>query len=126
MKIRAKNSERMKSLRERVGKLTLQEEFALICGDDPDRPVFASEDEMREAWEVHRHEIQCNPGTRPFAWWRLEHPEYGDPTGPAAMVGLVELGELTEAEAEHMRKLGGAYWPAEVAKAWAAREVENA
>lgn len=103
--------------------LTDAETLALICGDDPQRPVFESEGAMRAAWEAHRDEIQCNPGTRPFAWWHFEHPEYGDPVGTDALVALVELGEVSEGERAHWRSLGGVYWPKEAEAAWQKRKA---
>ena len=41
-------------------------------------PIFRTLDEFTEAWDVVRDEvlerwIAKNPGSRPFAWWRVDH-----------------------------------------------------
>jgi hypothetical protein len=41
----------------------------------PGRP-FASEEQRRAAWELHRDELLAatNPGTYPAAYWTYDHP----------------------------------------------------
>jgi hypothetical protein len=53
--------------------LTDAQAFNLLIGCDP--AAFASEQERREAWTRHRHELSTNPLTRPVAWWDYDSPE---------------------------------------------------
>ena len=122
--------------------LTYTQTWDLLLGWWPDKnrgrgsgemQSFDTLEEAREAWFAHRDEIYrtSNPGTRAWGWWAFESGiEKKPPSNGAALVYLIESGELTEGEAKHLREAGercGAnYWPDGAEAAWQKREAENA
>jgi hypothetical protein len=116
------------------GRLTTDQKWALIIGEDPYRPAFKSRDEMRAAWFANRDRLyrSGNIGTRESGWWLFE-ADGKDRNGTEALVYLIECGELASDEATHLRdageKVSPRYWPAECEAAWQARlsrEAANA
>jgi hypothetical protein len=88
-------------------RLTLSQIFHLSGGDygGAYSDAFASEEERREAWEVHREYMMrgCRYGGRPAAWWDYEAPiaRPADPNyGPAALweANLLESREREDCE----------------------------
>ena len=77
--------------------LTIDQKFNLSGGGYDYRDAFASDEERRGAWEVHRDYFMspCRLGARPAAWWDYEAP-IARPAdsyyGPAALweAGLLE------------------------------------
>jgi hypothetical protein len=64
---------------------------------------FASEDEARELWFVHRDrllELFGRPGRKPLGWWKYEAPELGLtwPGYDHERSALYEVGLLTSTE----------------------------
>ena len=131
MKIRAKRSERMSSLRSTATKLTSAQRTTLLFGVVPDESVFASKEDMREAWVMHRDDLMSsvNPCTRPSGWWIFEGPDGKDHHEPEALRLLIECGELSDSEAAHRRKLGRElsknYWQPEHEAAWQERQARE-
>lgn len=88
--------------------LTPGQKLELLMGPmgRDDRPQhFASQEEMREAWQTHGGEVATwgnyIPGTRCWAWWAYESPEPPD-FDPYGVTGeaqqLRRMGVLTEQE----------------------------
>lgn len=68
---------------------------------------FVTEEERREAWAASRDELMYrgNPGTRPAAFWGIEHPEVDiDEVDEAAW--LDAQGLLADAERAELLALG--------------------
>jgi hypothetical protein len=57
--------------------------LAIGCGSHECPKPFATEDEAREAWQIHRGKVEpTNPGTRARGWWAFESPEPRDRSIP--------------------------------------------
>ena len=111
-----------KRTKQRAGKLTYAQQWALMIGwDNSPRSLaktgemrtFQTIDEAREAWFAHRDEIYrtCNVGTRSWGWWRFESEDGLDRCGADGLLYLIESGELTDGEAHQLSKWGGDLWP---------------
>jgi hypothetical protein len=88
-------------------RLTLRQMFNLSGGDygGAYADAFSSDEERREAWEVHREFMMsgCRYGCRPAGWWAYEAPieRPADPNyGPAALweAGLLDPREREDCE----------------------------
>ena len=126
MHYRVKKSDSIAALK-LGGNLTQEQEFTLLFGVDKTNFPFRSMDAMRAAWIANRPELlaSVNPGTRPSGWWLFESREGRDRNGPEALLELIKSGELTEGEAERLRRLGrelnADYWNVQHEAAWLAR-----
>ncbi len=98
--------------------LDLDQELGFVLG--PAGDGFASEDEARSAWGLHRERIRAEHpnGSRPAAWWAFEarepQPSRADrdlpPGWSAEAVALAQRGELSADEfralARRARRVG--------------------
>ena len=104
------------------GRLTPAQEAALMLGQDPERPVFASGAEMRKAWIEHKDKLgAANIGTRWSGFWLFE-ADGVDRMAAEGLLWLIEHDALGVGEANQLRAFGGAHWPAEAAAAWEKRQ----
>jgi len=84
----------------RTSELDDQQVFELILGPPAHGSAFASDDERRIAWELHRARFldrTDNPGRRPWGWWQYESPEPRD-HGEHPTLQLMRMGCLPREE----------------------------
>lgn len=99
--------------------LTLDQRWWLDLGGS-NGPGFATEADMRAAWEWHRAAMleryrTSHAGKRPHAWWRFDSGAEEPPSDDEADA-LLAMGEMHANEIDRVRKahdhLPPEYWPA--------------
>lgn len=107
------------STRRRRDTLTTAEDFELLAQCTAPPRHFVDEQDRRECWEEHKHELlaACRPGRRPSAWWAYDQPPENRPK--VVRVDMLTIGRrqyphrVRETEAECLIRTGEAT-PADV------------
>jgi hypothetical protein len=101
--------------------LNWQQKYYLIVGHDLFGDAFENEEHFERAWFEHREDflnyfIPRHPGTRPYAWWKLESSEPRRPLSDVAGQQLAEIKNLSNDLPTWCRELSfgmPSVWPEE-------------